>query len=122
MQVRCEELLLKNLTHWRRKPKIGEGIVAGNKTIYPPKETAFCPGSCSGNGECIGFECKCKEGFTSDDCSMNENTRPKITAVGTDGLCDVRERRDCHLVKIRGANFMEGGQLVCRATKIKVCF
>ena len=117
MQFACEEIFLKNMTFWKPRPD-------KNGTSEPPTDLKkeMCPGLCSGNGACANSKCKCNDQYTSDDCSVRKKTPPKIDSVGADGLCDVRKRSDCHIVRIRGSGFFENDNLACRTTKLKVCY
>ena len=36
----------------------------------------FCPGQCSGRGECLSGFCKCEPGWYGTDCSRNAAGRP----------------------------------------------
>ena len=113
MQDACEEIFLKN--YWTSNP-------TNNGTIGPPMDIAntLCPGLCSGNGKCVNATCICDANYTSADCSVDKSKGPTILSVASNGLCDVRMRNDCHIVRVTGYDFMDSYQLACRATKIKV--
>ena len=116
MQSACEEIFLKNMTYWRLNSK-------RNGSMEPPSdlEREMCPGLCSGNGVCINSTCKCNEQFIGDDCSVNKKVPPTVQWLGRDGLCDIQEHSDCHIIRIRGRGFLESKNLACYTRKLKVC-
>ena len=107
---------MKNMTYW--KPN-----VENNGALEPPSDlkNEMCPGLCSGNGVCLNATCKCNDPYIGDDCSINKNIPPQIESVGMNGLCDVQNRSNCHIVKIRGSGFLDNEKLGCRITKLRVC-
>ena len=117
MQLACEEIFLKNMTYW--KPNQNK-----NGTLEPRLDLKreMCPGLCSGNGVCTNSICKCNEPFTGDDCSVNKKVPPTIESLGSNGLCDAKKHNDCHIVWIRGSDFLDSENLACRTTYITVCF
>ena len=115
MQFACEENFMKNMSYWKPNPE-------NNGILEPPSDLRkeLCPGLCSGNGVCVNSICKCNDPYTGDDCSINKRIPPKIDSVGFDGLCDIRNHSNCHIVKVKGSGFLENEDLACRTTKIKV--
>ena len=106
---------MKNVSYWEPDP-------AGNGTKRPPREMAqtMCPGQCSGHGTCINATCHCDANYTSSDCSLDKRIGPTVKSIASNGLCDVRQRKDCHLVTVTGRNFMNVKTLSCRSTKLLV--
>ena len=108
---------MKNTTFW--KPNVENGSI-----LEPPTDLQMqmCPGLCSGNGMCINATCKCNSQFIADDCSVDKKSPPIIDVVGSGGLCDIRKRSDCHIVKVAGKNFVENENLACSTSKLKVFY
>ena len=115
MQDACGEVLIKNISYWEPDP-------SSNGTTRPPMKMAntMCPGLCRGNGQCINGTCQCNANYTAADCSIDKNKGPSVKKISSNGLCDVRKRKDCHLVKVTGRNFMNSRTLSCQATKLIV--
>ena len=115
MQSSCEEVALRNVSLWKPDP-------SGNGTLEPPMEigNSLCPGQCNGNGNCVNATCICNKGYTSSDCSIKANARPKLHSIPLNGLCDKRAR-DCKRTRIVGSNFVDSENLTCRITEVKVC-
>ena len=115
MQDSCEEMFLTNTSLWEIDP-------SSNGTKRPPKTISdtLCPNLCSGNGVCRKRFCVCAENYTSPDCSIDKSKGPKIESVPLDGLCDIRKRNDCYLVKVKGSNFLDSSNLTCRSTALQV--
>ena len=115
MQDACQEIFLKNTTYWVKD-------AANNGTHAPTTgiSKTLCPGLCSGHGKCVNATCRCDNNHTSTDCSINKNKGPTITLLDASGLCDVRKRNDCNIVRMNGYEFIDTEKLLCRSTKIKV--
>eukprot|EP00795_Rhopilema_esculentum_P008755 gene8755-14781_t len=115
MQDACEEILLKNTLYWETDP-------SSNGSMVPSLEmgNTLCPGMCSGNGRCINATCVCDGNFTSADCSIDKNKGPVVTSIPGNGLCDARNRSDCHLIRISGKDFIDSEQLTCLSIKVEV--
>jgi len=115
MQDSCEEVFLTNTSLWENDP-------SSNGTKRPPKKISdtLCPNLCSGNGVCRKGVCICNENYTSPDCSIDKSKGPVIESLPMDGLCDIRKRNDCHLVKVKGDNFLDSSNMTCRSTKLQI--
>ena len=113
MQEACEEIFLKNTSYWEKDP-------ANNGSFVPPKEMAdtLCPGLCSGHGTCEKGKCICDANYTSADCSIDKTKGPTIVSIPGKGICDVRNRSDCHSTRITGYDFIDSETLSCRADKV----
>ena len=115
MQDACEEILLKNTSYWEADPST-------NGSMVPSLEmgNTLCLGLCSGHGRCVNATCVCDGNFTSADCSIDKNKGPVVMSIPGNGLCDARNRSDCHLIRISGKDFIDSEQLTCLSIEVKI--
>ncbi|XP_078677339.1 von Willebrand factor D and EGF domain-containing protein-like isoform X2 [Branchiostoma floridae x Branchiostoma belcheri] len=82
-------------------------------------KAVLCPEDCSGNGICVDGVCECDEGYTSVDCSLEEDSPPTVTSVQNGGLCDIR-LRPCRKVIIEADDIVESRNFTCRVKQVKI--
>lgn len=47
----------------------------------PVPQAKVCPGSCSGNGNCVDGGCTCAAGFEGSDCSVDSRQPPFVDEI-----------------------------------------
>jgi len=47
-----------------------------------PPENSTCPEFCNMNGECVGGECQCNEGYSGESCDTNDDDPPEVVSAG----------------------------------------
>lgn len=111
LQDSCEDLVLKNTSAWEMTSFI--------KGLTPPKTVtnAMCPRLCNDKGRCVNGTCKCRRGYTSEDCSVPSKTPPQLISIQNDGECDVRKFL-CNHLRVVGEGFQNARDLMCSLAEI----
>ncbi|XP_052788060.1 uncharacterized protein LOC128222920 [Mya arenaria] len=81
-------------------------------------EEVACPNSCSLHGDCVNGSCQCKEGFGTDDCSLNIHEPPRIASIIQGNLCDSAVTT-CEQMFIQGGIFA-GSTIKCHVTELRL--
>lgn len=110
LQDLCEDLVFKNITAWE---------TSGNN-LSPPKRIVnkLCPRFCSNRGRCVNGTCKCRRGYTNDDCSVTSRGPPKLISVNSGKQCDLRTFL-CKHIQVVGEGFRNGRNLKCSVAEVK---
>ncbi|XP_045033419.1 von Willebrand factor D and EGF domain-containing protein isoform X2 [Daphnia magna] len=109
LEDQCEvEATYRRASDWPRN-------ILGRPVIPPIIiEALNCPNRCSHQGVCLPYGCVCQPGFYGSDCSLMDDTPPRIEKVGDgDGLCDLRAS-DCRKIEIVGSGFIDSSRLNCQ--------
>ena len=64
MKSLCEDIVLQD-------PEADPGALTEN----------LCPNECSSNGQCKNGTCICKEGYTTEDCSVSKGLRELFITI-----------------------------------------
>ncbi|KAL9957589.1 hypothetical protein ACROYT_G034508 [Oculina patagonica] len=111
LQDSCEDLVMKNTSGWE--------MSSSTNGLTPPKSitNSLCPRLCNDRGRCINGTCKCRRGYTSDDCSVPSKSPPQLISVQNDGECDMRAFH-CKHVRAVGEGFHNSKELMCSLAEI----
>ncbi|KAJ7389232.1 hypothetical protein OS493_032700 [Desmophyllum pertusum] len=111
LQDSCEDLVMKNTSAW-------EMSSSSNRPTPPTSITStMCSRMCNDRGRCINGTCKCRRGYTSDDCSVPSRSPPQLISVHNDGECDMRAFL-CKQVRLVGEGFHNSRDLMCSLAEI----
>ena len=78
----------------------------------------ICPDNCNKRGRCVKGKCQCFKGYASSDCSIDKRKPPKLIAIQSKGVCDLRKRA-CRFESVYGSGFWEG-HVTCHIQKARV--
>ncbi|XP_015757096.1 PREDICTED: uncharacterized protein LOC107336222 [Acropora digitifera] len=69
-------------------------------------------------GRCVKGKCQCFKGYASSDCSIDKRKPPKLIAIQSKGVCDLRKRA-CRFESVYGSGFWEG-HVTCHIQKARL--
>ncbi|XP_022791598.1 neurogenic locus notch homolog protein 2-like isoform X2 [Stylophora pistillata] len=111
LQDTCEDTFLKNTSLWEKS--------ISTEGLTPTRiKNVMCPRLCSERGRCINGACKCRRGYTSDDCSVPSRSPPQLIGVHNDGTCDMKAFH-CKQVRLVGEGFHNSRELKCSFAEVK---